>query len=148
MSKSFSDTVSHIRLVQSKLRIIVEFLLLRAELHDVSKLNEPELSGYEGLSEAVKGLQYGTDEYRAAFEPFKAIIKHHYEYNDHHPEHFAGGVKEMNLLQIVEMAADWKAASMRNSDTLKPTLEASFKRFGIDDQLAEIIRNTVEALDW
>lgn len=142
------DTIDHIRKVQTYLMQLVIELHSRALLHDSSKLMPPELEGYAGLSDAVRGLKYGTEEYRAAFAPFKSIIQHHYEANDHHPEHFAGGVSEMNLLQIVEMVADWKAASMRNSKTLTETLDASFQRFGIDAQLAAVIRNTATFLDW
>lgn len=142
------DAIDHIRKVQTYLMQLVIELHSRALLHDSSKLMPLELDGYAGLSDAVRGLKYGTEEYRAAFEPFKPIIQHHYEANDHHPEHFQGGISEMNLLQLVEMIADWKAASTRNSKTLAETLDASFKRFGIDDQLAAIIRNTVASLEW
>ena len=142
------DTIDHIQKVQLYLQQIIDDLQSRLLVHDRSKLLPPELDGYAGLSDAVRGLKYGTDEYKAAFEPFKIIIKHHYEANDHHPEHFQSGVAGMDMLQIIEMVADWKAASTRSSDALTPSLDASFKRFGIDDQLGLIIRNTVTVLGW
>lgn len=142
------DTIDHIQKVQLYLQQIIDDLQKRLLVHDRSKLLPPEIDGYAGLKDAVNGLKYGTDEYRAAFEPFKSIIARHYAYNDHHPEHFNEGIKEMSLLQIVEMLADWKAASTRNSTELAPSLLASFQRFGIDEQLAVVIRNTVEDLDW
>lgn len=145
---SILDTIDHIQKVQLYLAQMVDDLQNRAMAHDRSKLLPPELDGYAGLSDAVRGLTYGTDEYRAAFEPFKAIIKHHYLHNDHHPEHFQAGIADMDLIRILEMLADWKAASTRNSDTLAPSLEASFKRFGIDEQLALVIRNTIAVLGW
>lgn len=148
---SILDTIEHIQMVQAYLGQIVEELHARAIVHDRSKLQEPELTGYQGLSEAVKGLQYGTDEYRAAFAPFKETIQRHYAKNDHHPEHFQDNeVRRMHLLQVIEMLADWKAGSMRNSESLLPSLDVSFKRFGIDanSHLAWLIRNTVLHLDW
>jgi len=145
---SILDTIDHIFKVQQYLTQLAMDLQSRAILHDHSKLVPPELDGYAGLTDAVRGLQYGTDEYRAAFEPFKAIIKVHYLHNDHHPEHFQAGIVDMSLSQIIEMLADWKAASTRNSTTLKDSLEVSIKRFGIDEQLAQIIRNTIDDLGW
>lgn len=146
---SLFDTIDHIQKVQWYLAQIIENLQSRALMHDKSKLMPPELDGYAGLADAVKGFPYGTDEYRAAFEPFKKIIRHHYDANDHHPEHFQDNdIRRMNLLQVVEMVTDWKAASTRRDDTLLKSLDVSFKRFGIDDQLAWIIRNTINDLEW
>ncbi len=142
------DTIDHIQKVQLYLQQMIDDLQNRLLVHDRSKLLPPEMEGYAGLKNALAGLTYGTDEYRAAFEPFKAVIQHHYEANDHHPEHFANGIDGMDLLQIIEMVTDWKAASTRNSESLTPSLEASFKRFNISEQLALIIRNTVAVLEW
>ncbi len=146
--KSMLDTIHHFRLVQHYINTIVEHLLLRSELHDTSKLQEPELSGYAGLAEAVNGLKYGTEEHRAAFAPFKEVIAHHYAVNDHHPEYFGGDVSQMNLLQLAEMLCDWKAASRRSDPSVLPSLGESLKRFNIEPQLASIIQNTVSTLDW
>ncbi len=148
MNESTRDAIRHIGMVQCYLNELIKEWITRSSVHDLSKLNEPELSGYAGLSDAVKGLKYGTDEYRAAFAPFKAIINHHYEANDHHPEHFKNGLAGMNLLQLVEMVCDWKAASLRTSSTLEDSLEASFQRFKIEPQLAAIIYNTIRELRW
>ena len=125
--KSLIDTINHIRLVQKFMAEIISRLEKRLLLHDDSKLNEPELSGYDGLSDAPKGLEYGSTEYRAAFQ---------------------NGINDMDLIQIIEMLADWKAASTRNSDTLKTTLDKTLERFGVNDQLALIIRTIADTLWW
>ena len=58
-------------------------------------------------------------------------------------------VNEMNLLDIVEMLCDWKAATERHADgSITMSLVINPKRFGIDDQLAGILRNTVRDLGW
>lgn len=147
-AKSLADTIAHIKAVQGFLSDIIAALDLRLSAHDESKLREPELSGYAGLSEALKGLAYGTPEHRAAFAPFKPIIKHHYLHNDHHPEHFQNGINDMDLLQIIEMLADWKAASTRHSASLTETIGTTIERFGISEQFALIIRNTIDAMGW
>lgn len=148
MNSSMIDTLDHITKVRQRLEAIVGALRNRALVHDQSKLEEPELSGYAVLADALQGLSYGTPEYRAAFAPFKAIIQHHYKANDHHPEHFANGVNDMNLLQLVEMLCDWKAASLRNSKSLNETIDKTIERFGISEQLAAIIKNTITLMDW
>ena len=92
MSDSQRDTKEHIKKVRDNLFIIRHRLERRANIHDASKLEEPELSGYEGLSQALKGLTYGTPEHRAAFAPYKEIIQHHYANNSHHPEYWPNGI--------------------------------------------------------
>ncbi len=145
---SLLDTVVHIAAVQGFMLKIICILQARMIDHDTSKLQEPELSGYAGLSQALKGLAYGSSEHRAAFTPFKEIIKHHYENNDHHPEHFGNGIADMDIIQFVEMLCDWKAASTRNSGSLGDTIDKSIERFGIDTQMAAVIKNTIRNLGW
>jgi len=142
------DTIIHISAVQGFMLKIINLLGSRMVNHDTSKLQEPELSGYAGLSQALKGLSYGSPEYRAAFAPFKETIKHHYKNNDHHPEFFNNGIADMDITQFVEMLCDWKAASTRNAGSLGDTIDKSIERFGIDAQLASIIKNTIRNLGW
>ena len=54
----------------------------------------------------------------------------------------------MNLIDIVEMIADWKAASERQKDgNLLVSIEKNAKRFHLDDQLKQILINTAKTLD-
>jgi len=142
------DTLEHITKVAQYLGLCAIRLLERAEDHDASKWEEPELSGYAGLTEALKGLEYGTPEHRAAFASFKPIVQHHYENNSHHPEHWPGGVNDMSLLDVLEMFADWKAANERGNADFARAIEVSVNRFDIDDQLAAILENTAMELGW
>lgn len=148
MTKSEQDTRDHIEKVRSNLNDALHNLTKRAVLHDASKLEEPELSGYQGLSEALQGLTYGTPEHRAAFAPFKDIIAHHYAHNRHHPEHWHLGVTDMSLLDIIEMLADWKAANDRGGGDFGHSIQVSVSRFGIGEQLHAILINTAKELGW
>lgn len=149
MTKSEQDTREHIGKVRYHMATILAILAERSNAHDLSKLEEPELSGYEGLSTALQGLTYGTPEYRAAFAPFKEVIQHHYASNRHHPEHWANGIADMSLLDIIEMLADWKAASERGGGDFKHSLEVSIARFHFDDdRIGEILTNTAKELGW
>jgi hypothetical protein len=33
-------------------------------------------------------------------------LKHHYENNRHHPEHFKNNIDDMNLIDLIEMLCD------------------------------------------
>lgn len=149
MPDSTQDTRDHIHNVQSRLAEIRNRLEFRAIAHDASKLEEPEKSGFDMLSEQLSTLVYGSDEYRAALEAGKPTIEHHYAANSHHPEHWPNGIAGMSLLDIVEMLADWKAASERTKQgSIAQSLAYNKERFGIDDQLASILENTVRELGW
>lgn len=149
MTKSEQDTRDHIEKVRANLNDALHNLTKRAVLHDASKLKEPELSGYQGLSEALQGLTYGTPEHRAAFAPFKEVIQHHYAHNRHHPEHWHLGVTDMSLLDILEMLADWKAANDRgDGGDFGHSIQVSVSRFGISEQLHAILINTAKELGW
>lgn len=148
MTDSQRDTKEHIDKVRKNLSAAVNNLSKRAVAHDASKLQEPELSGYEGLSQALKGLTYGTPEHRAAFAPFKEVIQHHYASNSHHPEHWPNGIYNMSLLDIIEMLSDWKAANDRNHGDFQKSIEVSIARFQIEPQLCSVLIQTARELGW
>jgi hypothetical protein len=146
---STADTKEHIGKVQARIHECTNNLIVRAERHDKSKLMEPEKSGYDVLTIALKDCVYGSDEYKAALAEAKPVIDHHYQANSHHPEHYENGIAGMSLLDIVEMLCDWKAASERTKQgSIAQSLKHNQVRFGIDDQLAAILANTVKELGW
>jgi hypothetical protein len=138
-----ADTLKHIRRVQALLGIIARNLMARGECHDDSKLGPEEKPLFDEMTPLLKTLVYGSDEYKASLEKLGAALKHHYAVNSHHPEHFADGVAGMNLLDVVEMLCDWKAASERTKDgDFAKSVEIGIERFKIEPQLASILRNT------
>lgn len=146
---STADTKEHIGKVQARIHECTNNLIVRAERHDKSKLMEPEKSGYDKLTIALKDCTYGTDKYRAALAEAKPVIDHHYAANSHHPEHYAQGIAGMSLLDIIEMLSDWKGASERTKQgSIAQSLAHNKERFGISDQLAAILENTVKELGW
>lgn len=151
---STPDTQEHIDKVRSRLEEVVEDLQQRGDVHDFSKLMPPEKEGWDIATPKLKDLVYGTEEYRAALRELKSTVQHHYSVNDHHPEFYIEqgfeGVNGMTLMAIVEMLCDWKAASERTKqvNTFEGNLPYNFERFGIDPQLAQILKNTVAELGW
>lgn len=85
---STADTTAHIERVQALLDDVREKLEERAEAHDRSKLQSPEKEGFDEVTGTLRGLTYGSDEYKAQLERLKPILSHHYAHNSHHPEHY------------------------------------------------------------
>lgn len=149
MIDSFDDTLDHIIKVQARILEAMVNLRRRGQYHDASKLEEPEKSGYDQLTADLKDIVYGSDEYRAALVAAKPVIDHHYAVNTHHPEHYLNGIDDMSLFDVLEMLCDWKAASERTKQgSIAASLVHNKTRFGISDQLASILENTVRELEW
>ncbi len=140
-------TREHIGQVRNLLAVCVHDLQVRALTHDDSKLESPEVEVFDVVTPKLASLTYGSDDYKASLREMGPALTHHYDANDHHPEHFVGGVAEMNLLQVLEMCCDWIAASRRmaGGDVLK-SLALNQKRFGYDDEVAGLIERTVRAI--
>jgi len=146
---STGDTLAHIGKVVSLILEAMGNLSGRAQNHDKSKLEEPEKSMYDEFTPKLRELTYGSDEYKETLKQMGVALKHHYENNSHHPEYWDNGINGMSLLDLLEMVADWKAASLRHSDgSIVESLKINKERFNISDQLYEILVNTVEEMDW
>lgn len=141
-------TIEHINTVRKYMRFFTDKLTTRAELHDASKLEDPELPLFAEHTEKLNQIEYGSEEYKNELEALKPALDHHYAVNRHHPQHFPEGIEGMNLIDIVELMADWKASSERmNSGNLLKSIEINAKRFNIDEQLTQILINTAKMMD-
>lgn len=146
---SWKDTLEHIQNVRLKLYAVVQDLLQRGAIHDASKLEEPEKSVYDKYTPMLAGLEYGSSAYRETLVKMKVGVDHHYSHNRHHPEYFPDGINAMNLIDLLEMLVDWKAAGERHKrvpgDILK-SIEINAERFKIDPQMKQILLNTATYL--
>ena len=143
---SREDTQKHIDRVRDLLYLMIEGLAERAHAHDRSKLESPEKEVFDRLTPALAGITYGSDEYRATMKRVgvKDAMAHHYAANSHHPEHYENGIRGMNLLDVVEMFCDWKAASERHADgDFAKSIEYNQGRFDFSDDLLLIFQNTI-----
>lgn len=175
---STQETLAHIRRVQQLLAVVCANLMARAIAHDTSKLESPEKEGFDTVTGALKGLTYGSDEYKAQLKLLQPILGHHYAVNSHHPEYygtkicegctsvpldyvgdcpkcgkndfvFKPSVGSMTLLDIVEMFCDWKAAGERHADgSIMKSIQINMDRFKINPQLCLIFENTAKELGW
>lgn len=177
MSAAKFKTMRHIETLRNYLNAVVRELLNRQEQHDQSKLQPPEVEILEEFTPRLRGMTYGSQEYRDCLAAMKPMIDHHNAHNRHHPEHhtafkcinchrpvreddescgFCGadkimleqyvvGIRAMNLIDLLEMLCDWKAAGLRHDDgDLMRSIKINQKRFGYSDELAGIFRNTAE----
>jgi hypothetical protein len=144
------ETLLHIQLVREFLVRIIGALSKRAEVHDESKLELPEVEVFTKYTPLLAKTTYGSEEYNMFLKEMKeGALDHHYAVNRHHPEHFTDGVSGMNLVDLVEMFCDWKAATLRHDDgDISKSIEHSKERFELSDQLVRIFHNTVRDLGW
>lgn len=146
---STADTLDHIDKVRENLDIFVGELDARSWVHDESKLKSPEKEIFDRVTPKLRGLTYGSEEYKAGIAELGVALAHHYAENSHHPEHFVNGVDGMTLVDIVEMYCDWAAAAKRHADgNFERSLEINRERFGISEQLAQIFENTRCTFGW
>jgi len=164
------DTFQHIQTVQVLLGTVIADLQQRQLTHDQSKLVAPEREVFDEYTPKLATSTYGSDEYKGFLEEMKAALEHHYAHNDHHPEHFedddwaamysAGdppsrwaraplqGVAAMDLVQLIEMLCDWKAATLRHNDgDILKSIEINQQRFGYSDELKQLLLNTLPLID-
>lgn len=145
MSESKFKTMRHIETVRNYMGFVLKEFIDRCHRHDQSKLQSPEVEAFEIYTPRLRGLTYGSEEYRECLRGMAPAIKHHNENNSHHPEHYPNGINGMDLFDLIEMLCDWKAAGMRHDDgDMYKSLEINHKRFDINDQLFSVLKNTVD----
>jgi Family of unknown function (DUF5662) len=155
------DTWEHIGKVRGYLTQFIRQLLTRADTHDASKLEPPELEAFNTFTPKLSETAYGTPEYESYRVAMGGALEHHYAMNRHHPEHHEDGIRGMTLTDLIEMLCDWKAASERHGGH-RPAMPASpgrpdapkydsdlirsiglnAERFGYGEELQAILENT------
>lgn len=141
------ETQKHINHVRDKMHKVLSLLLQRIQMHDASKLESPEMEYFAKYTELLAGLTYGSDEYKKIMAEMKPAIEHHYAKNSHHPEHYKNGINDMTLIDLIEMLADWQAATLRHNDgNIRKSLEINAKRFDMSPQLVKIFENTINLM--
>lgn len=142
------ETQKHIEKVRKYIHFFTDKLYNRGVKHDATKLESPEVELFSEHTGCLKELTYNSPEYHEHLEALKPALDHHYATYRHHPEHFANGINDMNLIDLVEMIADWKAAAERQHDgNLLTSIEQNAMRFKISDQLKQILLNTAKVMD-
>lgn len=143
-------TAAHIRRVGELMVQMSADLMKRAVTHDASKWSPAEWESFARETPGLKGLTYNSPEYEAALVRLGPALQAHYAGNRHHPQFYGdAGVNGMNLLDVVEMLADWKAATERHANgSIERSIKDNMKRFSLSPQLVMLLENTVRDLGW
>jgi hypothetical protein len=143
------DTLLHIKRVSQLLNCFAKELIERGDVHDDSKLVSPEKELFDELTPLLSSLTYGSTEYQESLDRLMVALDHHYANNSHHPQHYENGVNGMDLLDLVEMFFDWKAATERTKDgDIRKSVEINSTRFNLSPQLVNIFNNTITNYNW
>lgn len=138
----------HIREVNRNINLVIMELLERAEEHDESKLHSPEVEAFTEVTHQLAGLEYDSPEYRENVKKLGPALEHHYAKNRHHVPHWRNGISDMNLIDIIEMFCDWKAATKRhNTGNLNKSIDINAEKYNINPQLVQIFRNSVSLFE-
>jgi len=143
------ETLKHIERVEHFMHMAYTELMFKKYRHDESKLSDAEMPFFVKYTPKLERCTYGSDEYKTYLEEMKPALDHHYLVNRHHPEHFGEeSVRGMNLVDLIEMLCDWRAATERHADgDILKSIEINQKRFGYGDELKQILINTLEILE-
>lgn len=174
---SKEDTKKHQLTVEILIKKMRLELQDRANSHDKSKLEEPELSIFDEYTPKLKRTTYGSDEYKQYLKEMKIALDHHYANNRHHPEHFKkyvcngcfkefkelpercdncgytqmqeeSDISQMNLIDLIEMFCDWLAATKRHDDgDIRRSVEINQDRFKYSDDIKSILMNTCDLFE-
>lgn len=138
------ETMRHIEKVRNNLNLFAIELLKRGEKHDQSKLKSPEVELFAEYTDKLADCEYNSDEYKEYLKQLAPALTHHYANNSHHPQFYKDGINDMDLIDLIEMFVDWKAASERhNSGNLNKSIEINAERFSMSPQLVKIFENSV-----
>ncbi|HDK27810.1 MAG TPA: hypothetical protein ENG48_12085 [Candidatus Atribacteria bacterium] len=143
------DILLHISKVQENLSQVRAILKARGITHDRTKLLAIEFDAFVKARSKFKEANYGSPEYQECVNMIRPSIDHHHANNRHHTAFHKNGFSDMNLFDILEMLADWEAASRRNPDLpFADSLPKAFERYSIPLNVQRHIVATLKYLKW
>lgn len=106
--------------------------LARAVVHDLSKLGHDEIEGYMSFTRNDRKTEWA--------------IESHYRHNAHHPEYWIvkGWPLEMPRLYVLEMVADWAAASTTYGTPLQEWVDANFNKKPLHPSTRELAKEVLD----
>jgi len=144
--KYLTKIITHRAKVQETLETVASKLKQRAFSHDLSKFNASEFDGMSNKLDQLEETEFGSSEYYKILKSLKNELGEHYFKNRHHPEHYIDKIESMSLIDLLEMIADWKAAS--KSVRFSDTLDTCFERFNVPKIMKHQIAFTCLDLGW
>ena len=147
--ETLTDILLHISRVQENLSQIRAILEVRGIAHDRTKFLAIEFDAFVKAQPKFKEANYDSPEYQECVDMIRPSIDHHHANNRHHIAFYKKGFSDMNLLDILEMLADWEAASRRNLDLpFADSLPKAFEKYSIPSNVQRHIVATLKYLKW
>jgi len=147
MTESKFKSLRHMETVRNYINFVIRELLTRGEEHDQTKLQSPEVEIFEEYTPKLRHCSYGSNQYKQYMKEMRVGLDHHNEHSRHHPEHHPNGIEDMDLIDLIEMICDWRAASLRHDDgNVMKSILMNQERFGYSDELTAILLNTAQRL--
>lgn len=142
--------IQHINQVSHLLNELSRKLAARADVHDSSKFNPDEFTGFCQLdaNRQHQKEEYGSKGYEDGIKNIDAV-KLHQSRNSHHPEYWPNGLSDMSLVDIIEMLVDWEIAR-QTRDTeqdINKTWQSRQQRFNLSDAEIGFLRMTWERIE-
>lgn len=140
---TIKSILKHKESVKNRLLFLIAELKKRADVHDDSKLRSPEVNYLIEMDKEGK-VKYGSDAYFEKMKRWECFFNHHYKENTHHPDHYQLGVDDMNIADLCEYMIDVVSyfEDLHVADAIN-TIDAQQERFGLSDQLANVLKNTL-----
>lgn len=141
-------TKEHINKVRDSMDTFSKIIKMRGLKHDLSKItSDIEYDNYRKVIMTLKLEKTGSPEYNKARESIKPAVDHHYENNEHHPEHFKDGISGMTLVDLLEMMSDWQAVNdEKPGRDIKPWIRSCKDKYKMSDDLFNVFMNTADLL--
>jgi hypothetical protein len=144
-TKTLLTILRHQALVRKYLLQLAKALEARALVHDLSKLQLDEFSGFVEIQQIARQHKLDSPEYKASIN--HQAVQLHLARNPHHPEYHDDGIYDMSLLDLIEMVTDWKAAGETYGKTsLEESLPIQKERFKMTDEQYRLIQLIAEDL--
>ena len=138
------EVLKHVNEVRKNIWKLIMELDHRGRIHDSTKFESPEREIYAATLPKLAVTVYDSPEYKKLLEESKIAIEHHWANNRHHPEWHSNGIADMDLIDLLEMIADWVAATKRNKNgNIHRSIVLNTPKYQITSQLASILTNTV-----
>lgn len=135
--------MEHKARVKQWIEVFIKELRRRADIHDDSKLREPEISGWRAMDKEPR-YKYGTKEYFDKVDKYKWLMEQHWKSNRHHPEYWTlnPDKQSRDLIDIIEMLSDWLGYSSKKPSykEAKKLVEEQTKRYDLD-KIEDIDKN-------
>ncbi|EAS02911.1 hypothetical protein TTHERM_00492640 (macronuclear) [Tetrahymena thermophila SB210] len=149
-------TAEHINRVKNNMILMegyqnldIQSLIKRGEIHDQSKLAEPERQGYIWLTwwHYCKKQGINFDYPEGAQDLVQLSVDHHLKSNLHHPECHQKS-NDMSWLDIVEMVCDWTAMSQEyNQGSCLSYVQQNIQKWHFNEQKTKDIFDTISEID-